>query len=63
MIIHRFGLPQTIIVDNVLVLNGSRVLAFAQDHGIKFVILHHIMLKQMDKLSPPTKSLRTISER
>ena len=35
MIIHRFGLPQTITVDNGLALNGSRVLAFAQDHGIK----------------------------
>jgi hypothetical protein len=35
MIIHRFGLPQTIIVNNGLALNGSRVLAFAQDHGIK----------------------------
>jgi 3-oxoacyl-ACP reductase-like protein len=29
MIIHRFGLLQTIIVDNGLALNGSRVLAFA----------------------------------
>jgi hypothetical protein len=35
MIIHRFGLPQTITIDNGLALNGSRVLAFAQDHGIK----------------------------
>jgi hypothetical protein len=35
MIIHRFGLPQTITVDNGLALNGSRELAFAQDHGIK----------------------------
>jgi hypothetical protein len=35
MIIHRFGLSQTITVDNGLALNGSRVLAFAQDHGIK----------------------------
>jgi hypothetical protein len=35
MIIHRFGLPQTITIDNGLPLNGSRVLAFAQDHGIK----------------------------
>ena len=35
MIIHRFGLPQTITVDNRLALNDSRVLAFAQDHGIK----------------------------
>ena len=35
MIIHRFGLPQTITVDNGLALNGSRVLAFAQDRGIK----------------------------
>jgi hypothetical protein len=35
MIIRRFGLPQTITVDNGLALNGSRVLAFAQDHGIK----------------------------
>ena len=35
MIIHRFGLPQTITVDNGLALNGSRVLAFAQNHGIK----------------------------
>jgi hypothetical protein len=35
MIIHRFGLPQTITVDNGLALNGSRVLAFTQDHGIK----------------------------
>ena len=35
MIIHKFGLPQTITVDNRLELNGSRVLAFAQGHGIK----------------------------
>ena len=35
MIIHRFGLPQTIAIDNGLPLNGSRVLAFAQDHEIK----------------------------
>ena len=35
MIIHKFGLPQTITVDNGLALNGSRVLAFAQDHRIK----------------------------
>ena len=35
MIIHKFGLPQTITVDNGLALNGSRVLAFTQDHGIK----------------------------
>ena len=35
MIIHRFGLPQAITVDNGLALNGSRVLAFAQNHGIK----------------------------
>ena len=35
MIIHRFGLPQTIIVDNGQAFNVSRVLVFSQDHGIK----------------------------
>ena len=28
-IIHRFGLPQSITVDNGMAFNGSRVLAFA----------------------------------
>ena len=35
IIIHRFGLPQTIIVDNGQAFNVSRVLVFSQDHGIK----------------------------
>ena len=37
MIIHRFGLPETITVDNGQVFNSSRVKAFAQDHGIKLL--------------------------
>ena len=28
-IIHRFGLPQSITVDNGMAFNGSRVMAFA----------------------------------
>lgn len=34
-IVHRFGLPQSITMDNGMAFNGSRVLAFAQDYGIK----------------------------
>jgi hypothetical protein len=37
MIIHRFGLPQNITVDNGMDFNGSRVLAFAQEYGIKIL--------------------------
>ena len=29
IIVHRFGLPQSIIVDNGMAFNRSRVLAFA----------------------------------
>ena len=36
-IIHRFGLPQSITVDNGMAFNGSRVLAFAQEYGIKLL--------------------------
>ena len=37
MMIHRFGLPQSITVDNGMVFNGSRILAFAQEYGIKIL--------------------------
>jgi hypothetical protein len=37
MIVHRFGLPQSITVDNGMAFNGSRVLAFAQEYGIKIL--------------------------
>jgi hypothetical protein len=37
MMIHRFGLPQSITVDNRMVFNGSRVLGFAQEYGIKIL--------------------------
>ena len=37
MIVHRFGLPQSITVDNGLVSNGLRVQAFGRDHGIKIL--------------------------
>jgi hypothetical protein len=37
MIVHRFGLPQSITVDNGMTFNGSRVLAFAQEYGIKIL--------------------------
>ena len=37
MMIHRFGLPQSITVDNGMAFNGSRVLAFAQEYGIKIL--------------------------
>jgi transposase InsO family protein len=36
-IVHRFGLRQSIIVDNGMAFNGSRVLAFAQEYGIKIL--------------------------
>ena len=36
-IVHRFGLPQSIIMDNGMAFNGSRVLAFAQQYGIKIL--------------------------
>ena len=36
-IIHRFGLPQSITVDNGMAFNGSRVMAFAQEYGIKIL--------------------------
>ena len=37
IMIHRFGLPQSITVDNRMAFNGSRVLAFAQEYGIKIL--------------------------
>jgi IS30 family transposase len=37
MMIHRFGLPQSITLDNGMVFNVSRVLAFAQEYGIKIL--------------------------
>ena len=37
MMIHQFGLPQSIIVDNGMAFNGSMVLAFAQEYGIKIL--------------------------
>ncbi len=37
MTIHRFGLPQSITVDNGMVFNWSRILAFAQEYGIKIL--------------------------
>ena len=36
-IVYRFGLPQSITVDNEKAFNGSRVLAFAQKYGIKIL--------------------------
>ena len=36
-IVHQFGLPQNITVDNGIAFNGSRVLAFAQEYGIKIL--------------------------
>ena len=36
-IVHRFGLPQSITVDNGMDFNGSRVLAFAQEYGVKIL--------------------------
>ena len=35
IIVHQFGLPQSITTDNGMAFNGSRVLAFAQEYGIK----------------------------
>ncbi len=37
IIVHRFGLPQSITVDNGMAIKGSRVMAFAQEHGIKIL--------------------------
>ena len=37
MMIHRFGLPQSIMVDNGMAFNGSRVMAFSQEYGIKIL--------------------------
>jgi IS30 family transposase len=37
MMVHRFGLPQSITVDNGMIFNGSRVLAFPQEYGIKIL--------------------------
>jgi hypothetical protein len=37
IIVHRFGLPQSITVDNGMAVKGSRVMAFAQEHGIKIL--------------------------
>ena len=37
MMIHRFGLPQSITVDKRMAFNGSRVLAFAQEFEIKIL--------------------------
>jgi hypothetical protein len=37
MMIHRFRLPQSITVDNRMAFNGSSVLAFAQEYGIKIL--------------------------
>ncbi len=37
MMIHRFGLTQSITMDNGMTFNGSRVLAFAQEYGIKIL--------------------------
>ena len=37
MMIHRFGLPQSITMDNRMAFNGSRILAFAQGYGIKIL--------------------------
>jgi hypothetical protein len=36
-IVHRFGLPQSITVDNGMTFNRSRVLAFAQEYDIKIL--------------------------
>ena len=36
-IVHRFGLPQSITIDNGMAFNGSRVLAFAQEYGVKIL--------------------------
>ena len=36
-IVYRFGLPQSITVDNGMAFNGSRVLAFTQEYGIKIL--------------------------
>ena len=36
-IVHQFGLPQRITVNNGMVFNESRVLAFAQEYGIKIL--------------------------
>ena len=36
-IVHRFGLPQSITVDNGMAFNGSKVLAFAQEYDINIL--------------------------
>ena len=49
MMIHRFGLPQSITVDNRMVFNGSRVLGFAQEYGIKILNSTPYYAQEMDK--------------
>jgi hypothetical protein len=59
-IVHQFGLPQSITVDNGMAFNGSRVLALHKSMALKSLTLHHIMHKQIGKQSLPTRSSKPI---
>lgn len=37
MIIHRFGIPQSITIDQGLIFSGGRIREFAKDYGLKIV--------------------------
>ena len=60
MIIHRFGLPETITVDNGQVFNSSRVKAFAQDHGIKLLNSTPYYAQANGQAESTNKIIRTI---
>ena len=37
MIVHRFGIPQSITMDNGTIFNGTRVKAFTQEYGTRIL--------------------------
>ena len=59
-IVHRFGLPQSITMDNGMTFNGLRFWLLHKSMTLKSLTLHHTMHKQMGKQNLPTRSSKPI---
>ncbi|XP_048503079.1 uncharacterized protein LOC125498829 [Beta vulgaris subsp. vulgaris] len=55
-LITRFGMPQSIVFDNGAQFETPKLREWLADQGIKAHLLQLIILRQMDKLKPSTRS-------